>query len=95
MTAGGRTLADLVLEARGPAVPVTAALLPRSWRTIIQLWQGRTWRTVLAGTGRVKAVRVETVRTDPDALPDLSRGRRLAAVWVEDLALEFPAPEVQ
>lgn len=33
--------------------------------------------------------------SDPEVLPDLRRARRLAAVRVEDLALEFPVPEVQ
>lgn len=94
VTVAGKLAAELRLRERGLPLPATAALVPRSWKTLLQPWGGRTFLTKLAGTGRVRPARLLAAAVDPELFPDLSRGSLLAAAKVTGFRLRFPEPEV-
>lgn len=94
VTLAGRTVADLTVGIGRPPLPVTAALLPRAWRTLVQPWEGRTFRTTLSGRGMVRPARLLKARIDPELFPDLTRGRLLAAVHASRFKLLFPEARV-
>jgi hypothetical protein len=94
VTLDGRTVADLTVGIGRPPLPVTATVLPRSWRTLAQPWEGRTLVTTLAGRGVIRPARLLKARIDPDLFPDLTRGRILGAVHASRFRLIFPEPKV-
>jgi Acetoacetate decarboxylase (ADC) len=94
ITVAGKLAVDLRLEDRGLALPVGTALVPRSWRTLLQPWGGRTYLTTLKGRGRLRPARLLEAAVDPELFPDLTRGHLLAAVKVVDFRMRFPAAEV-
>jgi hypothetical protein len=94
VTLEGRTVADLTVGIGRPPFPVTAAVLPRSWRTLVQPWEGRTFVTTLEGRGVVRPARLLKARIDPELFPDLTRGRLLAAVQASRFRLVFPEPRI-
>lgn len=94
VTLGRRTVADLTVGIGHLPVPVTAALLPRAWRTLVQPWEGRTYMTTLSGRGVVRPARLLKARIEPELFPDLTRGRLLAAVHASRFKLLFPEARV-
>jgi hypothetical protein len=94
VTLDGRTVADLTVGIGRPPLPITARVLPRSWRTLVQPWEGRTYLTTLEGRGVVRPARLLKARIDPELFPDLTRGRLLAAVQASRFHLVFPEPRV-
>lgn len=94
VTLEGRTVADLTVGIGRPPLPVTATVLPRSWRTLAQPWEGRTLVTTLEGRGVVRPARLLKARIEPELFPDLTRGRLLAATQASRFRLIFPEPKV-
>ena len=97
VTLDGRTVADLTLGIGRlplPPLPITAALIPRSLRTLVQPWEGRTYLTTLEGRGIVRPARLLKARIDPELFPDLTRGRLLGAVQASRFRLVFPEPRI-
>lgn len=94
VTHGGRTVADLTLGFRRLSLPVSAAVLPRSWRTLLQPAQGRTFITTLEGRGTVHPATLLKARIDPELFPDLTQGRELAAVHASRFHLLFPPARI-
>lgn len=92
-TLEGRTVADLTVGIGRPPLPVTAALIPRSFRTLVQPWEGRTYVTTLAGRGVIRPARLLKARIDPELFPDLTRGRLLGAVHASRFRLILPEPQ--
>lgn len=93
VTSEGRTVADLTVGIGRPPLPVTAALIPRSFRTLVQPWEGRTYVTTLAGRGVIRPARLLKARIDPELFPDLTRGRLLGAVHASRFRLILPEPQ--
>jgi hypothetical protein len=94
VTRDGRTVADLTVGIGRPPLPVTALFIPRSFRTLVQPWEGRTYVTTLAGRGIVRPARLLKARIDPELFPDLTRGKLLGAVQVSRFRLVFPAAQI-
>lgn len=94
VTQAGRTVADLTVGIGRPPLPVTALLIPRSFRTLVQPWEGRTYVTTLAGRGIVRPARLLKARIDPELFPDLTRGKLLGAVQVSRFRLVFPPAQI-
>lgn len=86
----GRRVAALALAARGPALPVTTALVPAAFRTLVQLRGGSRYEFTPAATGRVRLARVAAMDSDPELFPSLTGARVLAAFQAPHFSLEFP-----
>ena len=94
VTLDGRTVADLTVGIGSPPLPISALFIPRSWRTLVQPWEGRTYVTTLEGRGIVRPARLLKARIDPELFPDLTRGRLLGAVHASRFRLVFPAARI-
>jgi len=94
VTHEGRTVADLTVGIGRPPLPVTALLIPRSFRTLVQPWEGRTYVTTLEGRGIARPARLLKARIDPELFPDLTRGKLLGAVHASRFRLVFPAARI-
>lgn len=94
VTREGRTVADLTLGFRELRLGLTAGVLPRSWRTLVQPWEGRTYLTTLEGRGVVHPARLLKARIEPELFPDLTRGRVLAGVYTSRFRLLFPPARI-
>lgn len=97
VTCEGRTVADLTVGIGRPPLPplpISALLIPRSWRTLVQPWEGRTYVTTLAGRGVVRPARLLKARIEPELFPDLTRGRLLGAVHASSFRLVFPEARI-
>ncbi|HSF40526.1 MAG TPA: acetoacetate decarboxylase family protein [Thermoanaerobaculia bacterium] len=78
----------------GLALPGTSLLLPPSWRTIVQPWQGRTYTTRLSGRGTVQRARLLDFRTLPHLFPDVGEGTLVRGIQVRDFRMRFPAARI-
>lgn len=94
VTLGGRTVADLTLGFRRLSLWATAAMLPRSWRTLFQPSGDRTYITTLEGRGVVHPARLLKARIDPELFPDLTQGRVLAGIHVSRFQLLLPPAQI-
>ena len=89
------TFAELELRAYGPALPTATWLIPKAKRTLVQHWQGKSYRFTLSATGRAQVARVLSWRFDAAYFPDLARGRVLAGSYLPTFNMTFPAAEIQ
>ena len=94
VTRDGRTVADLTVGIGRPPLPVSALFIPRSWRTLVQPYEGRTYVTTLEGRGVVRPARLLKARIDPELFPDLTRGKLLGAVQASSFRLVFPPARI-
>lgn len=95
VTRDGRTVADLTVGIGRPPLPIASLFIPRSWRTLVQPWEGRTYVTTLEGRGVVRPARLLKARIDPELFPDLTRGKLLGAVQASRFRLVFPAARIE
>ncbi len=98
VTQDGRLLAHLSVQAWGPSLPVTTAVVPAVWRTLTQPplpeAEDRTsLLTTVSASGRVRPARLSVIGGDfHPAL--LERRPRLTAA-VPDFRMVFPVPRVR
>jgi Acetoacetate decarboxylase (ADC) len=90
-----RSFARLELQGRGPALPASSALLPRSWRTVAQHWQGHEQRIALMAKGRARLARVVDWSFEAELFPDFEPTRVLAAAHLPSFEMTFPVAQVQ
>jgi len=90
----GRPVATLELRARGPAMPVHAALLPAALRRLAQYHAGRRFDFVPGASGRAGPAQARSLESDPALFPDLSRARVKLALRVPAFSLEFPLARI-
>jgi hypothetical protein len=90
-----RVFAELELRAYGPALPTATWLIPKAKRTLVQHWQGTSYRFTLSATGRAQVARVLSWSFDPVYFPDLTRGRVLAGAYLPSFDMTFPAAETR
>jgi len=76
------------------ALPGTALLMPPSWRTIVQPWEGQTRVTRLAGSGVARRAKLLDFRTVPHLFPDVKQGEPVNGFRVESFKMRFPKPRV-
>lgn len=78
----------------GVALPGAALLMPPSWRTIVQPWNGRTYTTRLSGWGTVQRARLLDFRTLPHLFPDVGEGTFVRGFEARDFRMRFPAARI-
>ncbi len=83
-------IAEFTLKTLDVKVPVTASLLPPSWRTFVQEYEGQTFYTTPHGIGKMKPASLIEARVDPKHFPDITQGRLISAVKTEHFKLTFP-----
>jgi hypothetical protein len=92
--ADGTVFAELELQARGPRLPAPGHWLPRRWRTLSQLREGKVYSYAPAAAGHLRLARVRRWRFDPRYFPDLARGEIVAAVKITDFRMIFPPADI-
>ena len=90
VTAGERRIASLALEARGPVLPVHAALLPRGLRRLVQYHGKQRFEFTPGARGRASLARVGSIAADPELLAELSGARVSLALRIPEFRLQFP-----
>ncbi|WP_288402636.1 hypothetical protein [uncultured Deinococcus sp.] len=94
--ADGEPYAHLAFRRAGPDLPVNAAWLPRTWRTVAQhALDGRPdWLlTTIGGTAQASAARM-TVLHAQCLREDLPARRPLLGVGFSEVRLHFPQPKL-
>lgn len=91
----GCTVARFELQGRGPALPVSAAMLPAAWRTVAQHWQGQEYRIVIAAKGKARLARVVDWSFDPELFPDFAQAKVIAAAHLPSFEMTFPVATVK
>lgn len=86
--------AEFSLQASRPTLPVTTAVIPSTFRTIAQPYQGQTFYTAPSGRGRLQPAKLRHAAIDSAYFPDVTQGRLITAVKVTNFNLEFPKAEV-
>ncbi len=86
----GEVFADFLFHSYPLRLPVTASLMPPSWRTVAQNCDGRTLRTTLRGYGAVSPARLVESCVNPELFPPVGEGRMLWGVKMPRFAIEFP-----
>lgn len=86
---GGLAEVDLTVapEPGARAWPVASWLLPPSWRTLVQPWEGKNLTTRLSGRGSVRRARLVDFRTLPHLFPEVGKGKLVVGYGVERLRL--------
>jgi hypothetical protein len=96
VTSAGREVCLLEFAgARGPAIPVDTAWVPRRWRTLAQRHEGRTYVYCPEARASVRAARLLHWRFDPGLFPDLSAAKVLMALRVQRFAMSFPVATLE
>jgi hypothetical protein len=93
VTVGERRVASLALDARGPALPVHAGLLPAGLRRLVQYHGARRFEFTPTARGRASLASVEHLETDPQLLGDFSAARVSLALRIPGFQLHFPAAD--
>ena len=91
---GGR-FAHLELQARGPKLPFTTAILPDVLLTLSQFYGGRQFTYIPSARGQVQFARVTDWQFDGTLFPDLARGTPLACVRTPRFRMGFPVSSVR
>jgi hypothetical protein len=93
VTVGERRVASLALHARGPALPVSAGLLPGGLRRLVQYHGARRFEFTPTARGRAGLASVEHLETDPELLGDFAAARVSLALRIPGFRLHFPAAD--
>lgn len=91
---GNKTFAEFSLQASRPTIPVTTAVVPAAFRTIVQPYQGQAFFTAPRGSGNIQAAKLRYAAIDPAYFPDVTQARLLTAVKVSNFSLIFPKAEM-
>jgi hypothetical protein len=75
---------------RGPRLPLRTGWVPAAFGTLAQRFGGRTYYYRPQARGRLRLCSLRSWRFDAALFPDLSAGRALASLRVEDFAMTFP-----
>ena len=75
--------------------PVTTALAPGGWHTLVQPWEGRRYTTRISARGRVRPARLTKCRIDDAVFPDFSSQRVLSCLQVTSFSMVFPPAIVE
>lgn len=94
VSAAGQEIARLRLAARGPALPVSAGLLPAGMRRLVQFHGERRFELAPGGRGRARLARAVELGSDAALFPDLAAARVQLGLKVERFELVFPVAEV-
>jgi hypothetical protein len=90
---GERHVASLALDARGPAVPVHAGLLPGGLRRLVQFHGPQRFEFTPAARGRASLASVERLEADPELFGECSAARVALALRIPGFRLHFPAAD--
>ena len=91
----GQVFADMRFHSFGLPLPVTSKLLPGGLFTLIQHWQGKSYKTALSAKGNMKLAKLVEWQFDPNYFPDLARGKVLAAAYFPKFEMTFPVAQVR
>jgi hypothetical protein len=96
----GELIADVTLHQKRLTLPLTTAVVPPRFRTIIQPSLTDPTQpallTTLSGHGRLRPAQLLWARTNPALFPDfvgLARGGKLTAVAIPHFTLTFPVAD--
>ncbi|MDT0634711.1 acetoacetate decarboxylase family protein [Spectribacter hydrogenooxidans] len=90
-----RPFAELRFARRSLSWPVTTALAPGGWHTLVQPWEGRRYTTRISARGRVRPARLTKCRIDDAVFPDFSSQRVLSCLQVTSFSMVFPPAIVE
>lgn len=91
---GGQPVADIAWQRKGPALPVTTALVPAALRTLIQILDGKQFQLAPSASGRIGAARLDRLETNPALFPALDSRQVLAAFSVPRFKMTFPVADI-
>ncbi len=93
--ADGSRIAELELTAFGPSLPAPGHWVPKRFRTLSQLRDGKIFSYVPSARGTMKFARVRNWQFDARYFPDLAQGKVLRAVRLPRFQMTFPIAEIQ
>ncbi|HKU36823.1 MAG TPA: acetoacetate decarboxylase family protein [Polyangiales bacterium] len=91
----GHVFADMRFAPYSLPMPVTSWLLPAGLRTLMQHWQGKSYRFTLSAKGMLRLGKLVDWHFDPKFFPDLARGKVIAGAYFPKFEMTFPVATVQ
>ena len=91
VTQNDDVLYEVSVVTRGPALPVTTRILPKSWATVAQPRDETFLLTHLQSRGWARLARL-TIHDSVHGFPDLSKGRLMLAAAIGRFRMTFPVP---
>jgi hypothetical protein len=86
-----RPFFEATMQAGGPALPISTALVPLS---LYQVWEGQTFLTTPQGKGWAQWASMRDVRINADYFPDISAKKPLFALKIKDFEMNFLNPNL-
>jgi len=90
----GTVAAELTFRSYPLRVPVTTGFVPRSWRTLAHLHEGRTYLTTPMARGSIAPARLVDFSTNDSFFPDFTRGRIISSFKIPRFFMVFPKARV-
>ncbi len=94
VSTGGRVFADLTFSAVSFGLPFSDRWVPDRFRLKAQSYQGSNYFYAPITRATLKWARLRKSRIDPNLFPDISRGKPLRCVRLEDFRMHIPAATV-
>ncbi|MBN1487364.1 MAG: acetoacetate decarboxylase family protein, partial [Anaerolineae bacterium] len=91
----GSEFAKFLLRTGDFSVPFTTSVMPAGLRTLVQIYDGKTYFTAPGGQGQLALTHLIGAEINADSFPDLNHGRLLAAVKAVDFSLCFPLAQIE
>ena len=86
----GTTAAEFTVRSYPLSIPVTTGLVPRSWRTLAHVHEGKTFLTTPMARGTISPARLIDFSSNGSFFPDISRSCVMAAFKVPRFFMVFP-----
>ena len=90
ISSDGISAAELTFRSYPLRMPVTTALVPRSWHTLAHVHEDRTYLTTPMARGSVTPARLVDFSVGESFFPDFTRGRIISAFKIPRFFMVFP-----
>ncbi len=91
----GQDFADFVLKTGRLSLPVTTAIIPAALRTLIEMWDEKTYFTTPNGHGQVRPARLVKGQINPSYFPNVTQFQPVAGFRASCFNLEFPIATIK
>ncbi|MBN2299225.1 MAG: acetoacetate decarboxylase family protein [Deltaproteobacteria bacterium] len=94
ITREGTTAAEFTFRSFPVRMPVTTGIVPRCWRTLAHVYEGRTYLTTPMARGCISPARLVDFVANRSFLPEFNRSSIIAVFKVPQFFMVFPKARI-